>query len=65
MWLVNRACEIQVALMSTGKAIEIPPAVLEGCVRDSLTFDPRLGAGQDAFDAMQRIFDRIDPSYRS
>jgi ribulose-5-phosphate 4-epimerase/fuculose-1-phosphate aldolase len=65
MWLVNRACEIQVASLSMGEVIEIPPAVLEGCVRDSLTFDPRLGAGQDAFDAMQRMVDRIDPSYRS
>jgi hypothetical protein len=34
-------------------------------VRDSLNFDPRFGAGQDAFAAMQRLIDRIDPGYRA
>jgi len=65
MWLVNRACEIQLAAQSMGPVREIPESVLRKCVRDSLNFDPKFGAGQDAFDAMQRVIDRIDPSYRS
>ena len=64
MWLVQRACEIQVASATLGQLRQIPVPVLEGCVRDSLNFNPKFGGGQDAFDALQRIVDRIDPSYR-
>jgi ribulose-5-phosphate 4-epimerase/fuculose-1-phosphate aldolase len=64
MWLLNRACEVQLATLAMGRPRPIAPPVLEGCVRDSLNFDPKYGAGQDAFDALQRIVDRIDPSYR-
>ncbi len=39
--------------------------VLAGCVRNSRNFDPRFGAGRDAFDALQRLIDRRDPSYRA
>jgi ribulose-5-phosphate 4-epimerase/fuculose-1-phosphate aldolase len=65
MWLVNRACEVQLATLGMGRARAIPTHVLEGCVRDSLNFNAKYGAGQDAFDALQRIVDRIDPTYRS
>ena len=65
MWLVNRACEIQLASMSAGPVIEIPEPVLQKCVADSLNYDPRFGAGQDAFAALSRVIDRIDPSYRN
>lgn len=34
MWLVQRACEIQVASATLGKLRPIPVPVLEGCVRD-------------------------------
>lgn len=64
MWLVQRACEVQLATMSMGVPRRIAEPVLEACVRDSLNFDVRHGAGQDAFDAMQRLVDRVDPGYR-
>jgi ribulose-5-phosphate 4-epimerase/fuculose-1-phosphate aldolase len=64
MWLVNRACEVQLATQSMGAAIPIPTPVLERCVADSLNFDPKFGAGQDVFNALQRLVDRIDPGYR-
>lgn len=64
LWLVQRACEVQVASQGLGALRPIPVPVLEGCVRDSLNFDPRFGAGQDAFAALQRLIDRIDPTYR-
>ena len=64
MWLLNRACEVQIATHAIGDPIPIAMPVLEGCVRDSLNFNPQYGGGQDAFDALQRIVDRIDPGYR-
>ena len=65
MWLVNRACEVQVASQALGTLQPITEKALEACVRDSLNFNPKFGAGEDSFAAMQRLIDRIDPSYRS
>jgi ribulose-5-phosphate 4-epimerase/fuculose-1-phosphate aldolase len=65
MWLVQRACEVQVASQALGPLRAIPEPVLEKCVRDSLNFNPRFGAGEDSLAAMLRLADRIDPSYRS
>jgi len=64
MWTVQRACEVQLATQSMGKPRAIAEPVLNACVRDSLQFNAKFGAGQDVFDALQRIVDRIDPSYR-
>jgi len=65
MWLVNRACEVQVASQGTGQKLRpIPVHVLEGCVRDSLNFNPNFGAGEDSFAALQRLVDMEDPGYR-
>jgi ribulose-5-phosphate 4-epimerase/fuculose-1-phosphate aldolase len=47
-----------------GRADPIPDAVLEKCVADALQFNPKYGAGQDSFAALQRLVDRKDPSYR-
>ena len=65
MWVLNRACEVQLASAPLGRLRSIPEPVLAACVRDSLNFDIRFGAGQDAFDALQRLVDRRDPSYRA
>ncbi|OYU92407.1 MAG: class II aldolase [Burkholderiales bacterium PBB5] len=64
MWVLQRACEVQQATASMGAARAIPVPVMQGCVRDSLNFDPRHGAGGNAFAALQRLVDRADPSYR-
>ncbi len=64
MWLLQRACEVQLASQSMGALRAIPVPVMEGCVRDSLNFKPDTGAGEDAFAALQRIIDAKDPSYR-
>lgn len=64
MWLVQRACEVQLASMSMGKVINIDKSILSNCTRDSLNLDPKYGAGEDVFSAMKRIIDRIDPSYK-
>ena len=65
MWLVQRACEVQVASQALGPLQPITEQALEACVRDSLNFNPKFGAGEDSFAAMQRLMDRIDPSYRT
>ena len=64
LWVLRRACELQLASQALGRLRAIPTPVLQGCVRDSLNFNTSFGAGQDSFDAMQRLVDRIDPSYR-
>ncbi len=64
MWLVQRACEVQLASQGKGPLRPIPEPVLEACVRDSLNFNPQYGAGQDAFAALQRLIDARDPGYR-
>lgn len=65
LWLLNRACEIQVATLSMGPALAVPDDVQRRCTRDSLQFSRQFGAGLDMFDALVRQVDRIDPSYRS
>jgi ribulose-5-phosphate 4-epimerase/fuculose-1-phosphate aldolase len=63
MWLVQRACEVQVASQAMGPLRPIPVPALEKCVRDSLNFNPQYGAGEDSFAAMQRMVDRLNPGY--
>ena len=75
LWLLTRACERPLASAAMGRMQPHAAAssrrqpmaepVLAGCVRNSRNFDPRFGAGQDAFDALQRLIDRRDPSYRA
>jgi ribulose-5-phosphate 4-epimerase/fuculose-1-phosphate aldolase len=65
LWLLNRACEIQLASTAMGPVIEIPEDIQRKCTRDSLQFNPDFGAGQDVFDALTRAVDAIDPSYRT
>ena len=64
LWLLQRACEVQQAAQGMGALRTIAQPVLLACVRDSLQFDPRFGGGQNAFDALQRLVDKADPSYR-
>lgn len=65
LWTLNRACEIQLATATLGRARLIAPDVAARCTRDSLQFDPAYGAGQDVLDALLRQVDRIDPSYQA
>jgi len=65
LWLLNRACEIQLASTAMGPVIEVPEDIQRKCTRDSLQFNPDFGAGQDVFDALTRAIDAIDPSYKT
>lgn len=64
LYTLQRACDVQVAGASLGPAIPIPESIRRKSSADALQFDVRFGAGQDVFDAMTRLVDRIDPSYR-
>lgn len=65
LWLLNRACEIQVASMSMGPVREIAEDIQRKCTRDSLQFHPKYGGGRDVLDALIRKIDRVDPTYRT
>lgn len=64
LWTLNRACEIQVASTAMGEVIEIPDAIAQRATQDSLQFHDRFGCGQDVFDALTRMVDAQDPSYK-
>lgn len=64
MWVLQRACEVQLASQGKGALRPIPVPVLEACVRDALNFNPKYGAGEDGFTALQRLVDTKDPGYR-
>jgi ribulose-5-phosphate 4-epimerase/fuculose-1-phosphate aldolase len=64
LWTLNRACEIQLASTAMGPVIAIPEAVQQRCTEDSFQFRADFGAGQDVLDALTRLVDRVDTSYR-
>ena len=65
LWLLNRACEIQLASTAMGPVIAIAEDIQVKSTRDSLQFSPRFGAGQDVFDALVRMVDRVDATYKT
>jgi len=64
LWTLQRACEVQVAGAALGPTIPIPEAIQRKASVDALQFHPEHGGGRDVFDAMVRLVDRIDASYR-
>ena len=62
---LQRACDVQVTQAALGRAIPVTEAVAKKTTYDALQFDAQFGAGQDVFDAMTRLVDRIDPSYKN
>jgi ribulose-5-phosphate 4-epimerase/fuculose-1-phosphate aldolase len=65
MWTLNRACEVQLASQSmSGEDLPIPAAVCEQSSREALQFKPEYGGGRDVFEALRRIVDARDPTYR-
>lgn len=64
MWLLQRACEVQWATQAMGAPRLIPEDIQRKCTADSLQFNAKFGAGQDVFDALQRLVDAVDPTYR-
>jgi len=64
LWTLNRACEIQLAGAALGPTIPVSDEVQRKCTRDALQFNPAHGAGSNLYEAMRRLVDRRDPSWR-
>jgi hypothetical protein len=60
-------CLLQHPMATQGRGALRPIAVpvLEACVRDALNFNPKCGAGENGFAAMQRLIDRKAPGCRA
>jgi ribulose-5-phosphate 4-epimerase/fuculose-1-phosphate aldolase len=68
MWRLERACQVQIAAQAGGKLHVPPPEVCEQSAAMGDEFLTDRGAqalGQLEFDALVRLIDRKDPTYRS
>ncbi len=63
-WVLQRACDIQLATMSMGKPILVGEDVIAVHQRDQGLAQIPGGAGKAEFDAMVRLVDKIDTSWR-
>ena len=63
-WALQRACEIQLATLSMGPAILVPPEVVAVHQRDLYLAQASAEPGKADFDAMVRRVDRIDTGWR-
>ena len=64
MWVLQRACEVQLASSQLGKLRAIPEPVLEKCVRDALNFDPEVRRRGGLVRRIAAVW-IIDPGYRA
>ena len=64
LWTLQRACDIQVAGAALGPTQPVSAAIQRQASADALQFDPRYGAGRDVFEALTRLVDQRDASYR-
>ncbi|WP_267352052.1 class II aldolase/adducin family protein [Sphingomonas sp. GM_Shp_2] len=63
-WSLQRACEIQIATATMGRALEVPPEVIAVHQRDLSKVQIPGGPGKADFAAMVRLVDRIDRTWR-
>ena len=63
-WVLQRACEHQVATLSMGQPIHVPADVIAVHQRDMSKAQIPGGSGRAEFDAMVRRVDKIDRSWR-
>jgi ribulose-5-phosphate 4-epimerase/fuculose-1-phosphate aldolase len=64
LWVLQRACEIQVAGAALGARIPIPEPIQHRCAEVARGFNQQAAVGEDVFAAMTRVIDRSDPSWR-
>lgn len=63
-WALQRACEIQIAVLSQGEPIDVPQDVIDVHQRDIGMVNLPGGPGKADFEAWKRKIDRIDRSWR-
>ena len=64
LWILQRACEIQLAGAPLGPTIPISDEIRLACQADAKKVNAEPEFGSDTFAAMVRRVDRIDPSWR-
>jgi ribulose-5-phosphate 4-epimerase/fuculose-1-phosphate aldolase len=64
LWTLQRACDVQVAGAVLGPPIPVPEPIQRRCAEDALKVSASALFGQDVFDALVRLADRTDPSWR-
>lgn len=64
MWGLQRACEVQVAALTAGVPIKLPPAAVAAKVADQAAYNDLGARGERAFNALVRVIERKDPSYK-
>ncbi len=64
MFTLQRACEVQLAGAALGATIPIPQDVQRRCATDAAKVSNGPDIGRDAFDALVRLVDRQDRSWR-
>jgi ribulose-5-phosphate 4-epimerase/fuculose-1-phosphate aldolase len=66
LWRLQRACDVQVTALSLGRpVIPLSAEVAKVSTELNKTADPEGRAAEREFDALQRMVDRKDPSYRN
>jgi len=64
LWILQRACEIQLAGAAMGPAIEIPREIQLKCQADAARVNTDPDFGRENFDALVRLVDRQDRGWR-
>lgn len=65
LWTIERACELQIAMLSAGvPIIEVTTGARERSTKDFVTQMASPRAGLRAFESLRREIDEKDPSYR-
>jgi ribulose-5-phosphate 4-epimerase/fuculose-1-phosphate aldolase len=64
LWTMQRACEVQCAGAALGPAIPVPEDVQRRCQADARTVNTDPDFGRENFEALVRLVDRTDRSWR-
>ncbi len=64
LWIMQRACEIQLAGAALGATIPIDERIHRACQEDAKKVNSEPEFGSDTFNALVRMVDRSDPSWR-
>jgi ribulose-5-phosphate 4-epimerase/fuculose-1-phosphate aldolase len=64
LWILQRACDVQTAGAALGPAIAIPETIQRRCQADASKVNTDPDFGRENFDALVRLVDRSDRSWR-
>ena len=63
LWVLQRACEIQVAGAALGPSIPISKEIQQRCQNDVAAVNKNPDLGREMFEAMKRLVTHDDPSW--